>query len=38
MLLTHLYEYFGSLLQCSKQGNEAYPAYSGLNSQYEVHK
>jgi len=38
MLLTHLYEYFGSLLQCSMQGNSAYPAYSGDASQYEVHK
>merc|ERR1712137_1131142 len=32
------YEYFGSLLQCSMQGNSAYPAYSGDASQYEVHK
>ncbi|KAH7409685.1 hypothetical protein BKA64DRAFT_732296 [Cadophora sp. MPI-SDFR-AT-0126] len=38
MLLTHLYEYFGSLLQCSQQGTSAYPAYSGDGSMYEVHK
>ncbi|KAH9209804.1 hypothetical protein DL95DRAFT_476289, partial [Leptodontidium sp. 2 PMI_412] len=38
LLLTHLYEYFGMLLQCSKQGSSAYPAYSGFGSMYEVHK
>ncbi|KAK0110167.1 hypothetical protein ONS95_002818 [Cadophora gregata] len=38
MLLTHLYEYFGSLLQCSQQGMSGYPAYAGDVSQYEVHK
>merc|ERR1711964_709005 len=35
----HLLPYFnGSLLQCSMQGNSAYPAYSGDASQYGVHK
>lgn len=38
MLLTHLYEYFGVLLGCSMQGTEAYPAYGGGGSQYEIHK
>jgi hypothetical protein len=37
-LLTHLYEYFGVLLGCSLQGGDAYPAYSGESSQYNVHK
>ncbi|KAL2069915.1 hypothetical protein VTL71DRAFT_14594 [Oculimacula yallundae] len=37
-LLTHLYEYFGALLQCSQQGNSVYPAYDGQGSQYNVHK
>lgn len=38
LLLTHLYEYFGSLLQCSQQGGKEYPAYAGFGSQYDVHK
>ncbi|PBP19542.1 hypothetical protein BUE80_DR009767 [Diplocarpon rosae] len=38
MLLTHLYEYFGTLLGCSQQGSGSYPAYDGFGSQYEVHK
>ncbi|OWP02671.1 hypothetical protein B2J93_6636 [Marssonina coronariae] len=38
MLLTHLYEYFGTLLGCSQQGSGAYAAYDGFGSQYEVHK
>jgi hypothetical protein len=37
-LLTHLYQYFGALLGCTLQGNEAFPAYSGDESQYQVHK
>ncbi|KAF8848061.1 hypothetical protein BDZ45DRAFT_664989 [Acephala macrosclerotiorum] len=37
-LLTHLYEYFGVLLGCSKQGGADYPPYSGDGSQYNVHK
>jgi len=38
MLLTHLYEYFGTLLGCTMQGNTDFPAYAGSNSMYEVHK
>lgn len=38
MLLTHLYEYFGTLLGCTMQGNTDFPAYDGSNSMYEVHK
>jgi hypothetical protein len=37
-LLTHLYEYFGALLQCSQQGTTGYPAYNGGASMYSVHK
>jgi len=37
-LLTHLYEYFGTLLGCSLQGGSDYPAYNGDGSQYNVHK
>lgn len=37
-LVTHLYEYFGTLLGCSMQGGDAFPAYSGQGSQYNVHK
>ncbi|ESZ90916.1 hypothetical protein SBOR_8688 [Sclerotinia borealis F-4128] len=37
-LMTHLYEYFGVLLGCSKQGGAVRPAYSGSGSQYNVHK
>jgi len=37
-LLTHLYEYFGVLLGCTKQGNSDFPAYNGLASQGSVHK
>ncbi|KAI9794256.1 MAG: hypothetical protein M1816_006182 [Peltula sp. TS41687] len=37
-LLTHLYQYFGVLLGCSMQGQPAYPAYEGDESQYQVHK
>jgi len=37
-LLTHLYEYFGVLLGCTKQGNTDFPAYNGLASQGSVHK
>jgi len=37
-LLTHLYEYFGALLGCSMMGTDAYPAYDGSNSMYNVHK
>ncbi|RDW89187.1 hypothetical protein BP6252_01219 [Coleophoma cylindrospora] len=39
ILLTHLYEYFGTLLGCSMQGTSSdYVAYSGDESMYEVHK
>ncbi|TGO41113.1 hypothetical protein BHYA_0026g00190 [Botrytis hyacinthi] len=37
-LLTHLYQYFGVLLSCSKQGRAGFPRYSGSASQYNVHK
>ncbi|APA15390.1 hypothetical protein sscle_14g101600 [Sclerotinia sclerotiorum 1980 UF-70] len=37
-LMTHLYQYFGVLLGCSKQGGTNFPAYSGSDSQYKVHK
>ena len=37
-LLTHLYQYFGTLLNCSMQGNNDFPAYQGDASQYSVHK
>jgi hypothetical protein len=37
-LLTHLYQFFGSLLQCSQQSKTAFPAYTGQASMYEVHK
>ncbi|TEY46887.1 hypothetical protein BOTCAL_0311g00020 [Botryotinia calthae] len=37
-LLTHLYQYFGVLLSCSKQGGAEFPGYSGSASQYNVHK
>jgi len=38
LLLTHLYEYFGTLLGCTMQGSTDYPAYSGEGSMYNVHK
>ncbi|KAI0877640.1 hypothetical protein GGS24DRAFT_446269 [Hypoxylon argillaceum] len=37
-LLTHLYQFFGSLLGCSQQGMPGFDAYSGHASMYEVHK
>jgi len=37
-LLTHLYEYFGSVFGCSQQGMSGYSAYDGDSSQYQVHK
>ncbi|KAK2040761.1 hypothetical protein LZ31DRAFT_603577 [Colletotrichum somersetense] len=37
-LLTHLYEFFGALLGCSKYGMAGFPRYSGVASMYEVHK
>jgi hypothetical protein len=39
ILLTHLYEYFGTLLGCSLQGkSNDYSAYNGDNSMYKVHR
>lgn len=38
ILLTHLYEFFGTLLGCSGLGQAAYPAYDGDESLYETHK
>ncbi|KAK9426345.1 putative Heme haloperoxidase family profile domain-containing protein [Seiridium unicorne] len=37
-LLTHLYQFFGSLLGCSMQGMAGFDAYAGHGSMYEVHK
>lgn len=37
-LLTHLYEYFGTVLGCSKQGMRGYSAYDGEASMYQTHK
>ncbi|KAI1262420.1 hypothetical protein F5Y18DRAFT_159589 [Xylariaceae sp. FL1019] len=37
-LLTHLYQFFGSLLGCSEQGMPGYESYTGHASMYEVHK
>ncbi|KAJ3579979.1 hypothetical protein NPX13_g586 [Xylaria arbuscula] len=37
-LLTHLYQFFGSLLGCSQQGMPGFDAYEGFASMYEVHK
>ncbi|KAF3928672.1 hypothetical protein AA313_de0210341 [Arthrobotrys entomopaga] len=37
-LITHLYEFFGALLQCSKLGQPGFPAYTGDTSMYNVHK
>ncbi|KAI0404254.1 hypothetical protein F4802DRAFT_615842 [Xylaria palmicola] len=37
-LLTHLYQFFGTLLGCSQQGMPGFDAYSGHASMYEVHK
>ncbi|CZT52321.1 uncharacterized protein RSE6_13629 [Rhynchosporium secalis] len=38
LLLTHLYEYFGEILGCSKQGGGDFPKYAGKSSMYSVHK
>lgn len=37
-LLTHLYQYFGSLLGCSTYGTTGYPAYAGFPSMFSVHE
>jgi hypothetical protein len=38
-LLTHLYQFFGTLLKCSQQGmGNDFPAYEGQASMYKVHK
>jgi len=37
-LLTHLYQFFGSLLGCSHQGMPGFDAYMAAPSMYEVHK
>ncbi|KAH6997459.1 hypothetical protein EDB80DRAFT_652601 [Ilyonectria destructans] len=37
-LLTHLYQFFGSLLGCSEQGMSGFDAYKGESSMYSVHK
>ncbi|KAF7560417.1 hypothetical protein G7046_g3737 [Stylonectria norvegica] len=37
-LLTHLYQFFGSLLGCSMQGMTGFDAYNGTASMYSVHK
>ncbi|KAG4436190.1 hypothetical protein IFR05_008318 [Cadophora sp. M221] len=38
LLLTHLYEFFGTLLGCSQQGVADFPQYSAHSSMYNVHK
>ncbi|KAH8176608.1 hypothetical protein LIA77_05026 [Sarocladium implicatum] len=37
-LLTHLYQFFGSLLGCSEQGMPGFDAYTADPSMYNVHK
>ncbi|KAH6887018.1 hypothetical protein B0T10DRAFT_443233 [Thelonectria olida] len=37
-LLTHLYQFFGSLLGCSMQGMPGFDAYTAEASMYKVHK
>jgi hypothetical protein len=37
-LFTHLYEFFGTLLGCSQQGQPGFPAYDGQPSMFQVHK
>lgn len=37
-LLTHLYQFFGTLLGCSMQGKAAFPTYEGNPSMFKVHK
>ncbi|CAJ2510772.1 Uu.00g063970.m01.CDS01 [Anthostomella pinea] len=37
-LLTHLYQFFGSLLGCSMQGMAGFDAYTADPSMYDVHK
>ncbi|KAI4593750.1 hypothetical protein KJ359_009030 [Pestalotiopsis sp. 9143b] len=37
-LITHLYQFFGSLLGCTMQGMPGFDAYAGHASMYEVHK
>jgi len=38
-LLTHLYQFFGTLLGCTSQGtSDAFSAYKGHPSMYNVHK
>uniref|UniRef100_L2FXE9 Uncharacterized protein n=1 Tax=Colletotrichum fructicola (strain Nara gc5) TaxID=1213859 RepID=L2FXE9_COLFN len=37
-LLTHLYQFFGSLLGCSQYGMTGFPGYDGHASMYQVHK
>ncbi|KAK7424054.1 hypothetical protein QQX98_000664 [Neonectria punicea] len=37
-LLTHLYQFFGSLLGCSMQGMSGFDAYKAEASMYQVHK
>lgn len=37
-LLTHLYQFFGSLLGCSEYSMAGFPAYDGFPSMYAVHR
>lgn len=37
-LLTHLYQFFGSLLGCSQQGMSGFSSYNADPSMYDVHK
>jgi len=38
LLMTHLYEYFGTLLGCSMQGGAMFTPYDGDPSMYQTHK
>ncbi|KAE9364813.1 hypothetical protein N431DRAFT_447960 [Stipitochalara longipes BDJ] len=37
-LLTHIYGYFGNLLNCSQQGTSDFPSYGGRTSMYKIHQ
>jgi hypothetical protein len=37
-LLTHLYQFFGTLLGCSKIGTRDFSTYAGDKSRYQVHQ
>ncbi|KAH6633849.1 hypothetical protein B0J18DRAFT_470595 [Chaetomium sp. MPI-SDFR-AT-0129] len=37
-LLTHLYQFFGSLLGCTEQGMPGFDSYTGAASMFQVHR